>query len=153
MSLFFGEELVGSRRVSVGPTNTASLVFVASQQTNGVFRMQLNSDDALAVDNTGSVLSALGRDVKALLVTSGNAFLEKALRSVPKLDLTVAATLTDPDPSADVRHPRCCATKGLAKRQRAGNPHAVDQLVSSQAARSRHRRSSTGKVHTPFCDL
>ena len=32
VSLFFGEELVGSRRVSVGPTNTASLVFVASQQ-------------------------------------------------------------------------------------------------------------------------
>ena len=102
VSLFFGEELVGSRRVSVGPTNTASLVFVASQQTKGVFRMQLNSDDALAVDNTGSVLSLPRRDVKALLVTSGNVFLEKALRSVPKLDLTVAGTLTDPDPSADV---------------------------------------------------
>ena len=102
VSLFFDEQLVGSRRVSVGPTNTASLVFVASQRTNGIFRMQLKNDDALAVDNTGSVSTLTRRDVKALLVTSGNAFLEKALRSVPKLDLTVAATLTNPDPSVDV---------------------------------------------------
>ncbi len=102
VSLLFDEQLVGSRRVSVGPTNTASLVFVTNQRTNGVFRMQLKQDDALAVDNTGSVLSLARRDVKALLVTSGNAFLEKALRSVPKLDLSVAASLTDPDPPVDV---------------------------------------------------
>ena len=61
VSLFFGEELVGSRRVSVGPPNTASLVFGQPANQRRV-RMQLNSDDALAVDNTGSVLSLARRD-------------------------------------------------------------------------------------------
>jgi len=102
VSLFFGEQLVGNRRVTVGPTNTASLVFVANQNTNGVFQLRLKNDDALAVDNVGSVLSLAQRDVKALLVTQGNAFLEKALRSVPKLDLSVTTGLSNPDPAVDV---------------------------------------------------
>ena len=102
VSLFFGEQLVGNRRVTVGPTNTASLVFVANQNTNGVFQLRLKNNDALAVDNVGSVLSLARRDVKALLVTQGNAFLEKALRSVPKLDLSVTTGLSNPDSTVDV---------------------------------------------------
>ncbi|HJN83247.1 MAG TPA: BatA and WFA domain-containing protein, partial [Verrucomicrobiota bacterium] len=49
VSLFFGDRLVGNRRVSVGATNTASLVFVASLGTNGVFRLQLKNSDVFAV--------------------------------------------------------------------------------------------------------
>ncbi len=101
VSLFFGERLVGNRRVSVGPTNAASLVFVASQGTNGVFRLQLKNNDVLAVDNTASVLSLTRRNTRALLVTKGNQFLERALRSVPKLDLAVSANLTNPSPPVD----------------------------------------------------
>jgi len=103
VSLFFGERLVGNRRVSVGPTNAASLVFVASQGTNGIFRLQLknNDNDVLAVDNTASVLSLTRRNTRALLVTKGNRFLERALRSVPKLDLAVSVNLTNPSPPVD----------------------------------------------------
>jgi len=101
VSLFFGERFVGNRRVSVGATNTASLVFVASTGTNGVFRLQIKNNDALAVDNTASALSLARRDTRALLVTKGNQFLERALRSVPKLDLAVAANLADPAPPVD----------------------------------------------------
>ena len=101
VSLFFGDRLVGNRRVSVGATNTASLVFVASLGTNGVFRLQLKNSDVFAVDNTASVLSLARRDTRALLVTKGNQFLERALRSVPKLDLAVAASLADPEPPVD----------------------------------------------------
>ncbi|MED5381693.1 MAG: hypothetical protein VYC47_03910, partial [Verrucomicrobiota bacterium] len=101
VSLFFGERLVGNRRLSVGATNTASLVFVASTGTNGVFRLQIKKNDALAVDNTASALSLARRDTRALLVTKGNQFLERALRSVPKLDLAVVANLADPAPPVD----------------------------------------------------
>jgi len=101
VSLFFGGRLVGNRRVSVGATNTASLVFVAGQGTNGVFRLQLKNNDLLAVDNTASVLSLTRRNTRALLVTKGNQFLERALRSVPKLDLAVSANLTNPSPPVD----------------------------------------------------
>jgi hypothetical protein len=87
--------------VSVGATNAASLVFVASQGTNGVFRLQLKNNDVLAVDNTASVLSLTRRNTRALLVTKGNQFLERALRSVPKLDLAVSANLTNPSPPVD----------------------------------------------------
>jgi len=101
VTLFFGGRLVGNRRVTVGATNSASLVFIASQGTNGVFRLQLKNNDALAVDNTASVISLTRRNTRALLVTKGNQFLERALRSVPKLDLAVAANLTDPSPPVD----------------------------------------------------
>ena len=101
VSLFFGERLVGNRRVRVGATNTASLVFIASQNTNGVFRLELKSSDALAVDNTASVLSLARRNTRALLVTRGNSFLERALRSVSKLDLDVEANFTDPGVAVD----------------------------------------------------
>ncbi|MEC8988967.1 MAG: hypothetical protein VYB66_06970, partial [Verrucomicrobiota bacterium] len=84
-----------------GATNTASLVFIASQNTNGVFRLELKSSDALAVDNTASVLSLARRNTRALLVTRGNSFLERALRSVPKLDLDVEANFTDPGVAVD----------------------------------------------------
>ncbi|MDP6794100.1 MAG: BatA and WFA domain-containing protein [Verrucomicrobiota bacterium] len=101
VSLFFGERLVGNRRVSVSATNTASLVFVASYGTNGVFRLLLKNNDALAVDNTATALSLARRDTQALLVTKGNQFLERALRSVPKLNLAVAPNLADPAPPVD----------------------------------------------------
>ncbi len=101
VSLFFGDRLIGNRRVRVGATNTASFVFVARQGTNGVFRLQLKNNDVLAVDNTASVLSLTRRNTRALLVTKGNQFLERAFRSVPKLDLAVSANLTDPAPPVD----------------------------------------------------
>ena len=83
VSLFFGGRLVGN------------------QGTNGVFRLQLKNNDLLAVDNTASVLSLTRRNTRALLVTKGNQFLERALRSVPKLDLAVSANLTNPSPPVD----------------------------------------------------
>ena len=132
VSLFFGGRLVGNRRVSVGATNTASLVFVASQGTNGVFRLQLRNNDVLAVDNTASVLSLTRRNTRALLVTKGNQFLERALRSVPKLDLAVLANLNEPIAAGRFRRARRRRAKRLAKWQRSGNSHTVDQLVPSQ---------------------
>ena len=102
VSLFFDDQMIGNRRLTVGPTNTASLVFSSNQRTNGVFRMKLKNDDFLQVDNIGSVMGLTRRNVEVLLITKGNVFLEKALRSIDDVDLIVKSSLTDSTPNVDV---------------------------------------------------
>ena len=102
VSLFFDDQMIGNRRLTVMPTNTASLVFSSNQRTNGVFRMKLKNDDFLQVDNIGSVMGLTRRNVEVLLITKGNVFLEKALRSIDDVDLIVKSSLTDSTPNVDV---------------------------------------------------
>ena len=102
VSLFFDDQMIGNRRLTVRPTNTASLVFSSNQRTNGVFRMKLKNDDFLQVDNIGSVMGLARRNVEVLLITKGNVFLEKALRSIDDVDLIVKSSLTDSTPNVDV---------------------------------------------------
>ena len=102
VSLFFDDQMIGNRRLTVGPNNTASLVFSSNQRTNGVFRMKLKNDDFLQVDNIGSVMGLTRRNVEVLLITKGNVFLEKALRSIDDVDLIVKSSLTDSTPNVDV---------------------------------------------------
>jgi hypothetical protein len=54
------------------------------------------------VDDQASAVSVLPAPVKVLLVTAGNRFLEKALRSAAQVQLTVANTLTAPAPQFDL---------------------------------------------------
>ena len=102
VSLFFDDQMIGNRRLTVRPTNTASLVFSSNQRTNGVFRMKLKNDDFLQVDNIGSVMGLTRRNVEVLLITKGNVFLEKALRSIDDVNLIVKSSLTDSTPNVDV---------------------------------------------------
>ena len=102
VSLFFDDQMIGNRRLTVMPTNTASLVFSSNQRTNGVFRMKLKNDDFLQVDNIGSVMGLTRRNVEVLLITKGNVFLEKALRSIDDVNLIVKSSLTDSTPNVDV---------------------------------------------------
>jgi Ca-activated chloride channel family protein len=60
-----------------------------------VFSLQLTLQDDLAVDNQASIVSRMPQPVKILLVTRGNRFLEKALRSGPQAEVTVLPSLTD----------------------------------------------------------
>ena len=102
VTLFFNDQMIGNRNLTVGPTNTASLVFSTNQSTNGVFRVRLKKDDVLKVDNVGSVMGLTRRNVDVLLITKGNIFLEKAIRSIGDVDLIVKSSLTDSDPKVDV---------------------------------------------------
>ena len=102
VAFFFNDQMIGNRRLTVGPTNTASLVFSANQSTNGVFRVRLKKDDVLEVDNVGSVMGITRRNVEVLLITTGNVFLEKAIRSIADVNLIVKSSLTDSTPNVDV---------------------------------------------------
>ena len=59
VSLFFDDQMIGNRRLTVRPTNTASLVFSSNQRTNGVFRMKLKNDDFLPVSYTHLTLPTI----------------------------------------------------------------------------------------------
>ena len=72
---------------------TAPQVFIASQEKDGVFGVRISGQDDLPVDNKASIVSLLPQPVKVLLVTSGNRFLEKALKAVPTVELTKATAI------------------------------------------------------------
>jgi hypothetical protein len=91
VELRFAGDLLDVRPVTIAAGETESLVFVVSQQADGVFTVRHTAADDLPVDNQSSVVSLLPRPVKVLLVSRGNRFLEKAIRSVGAVDLSVAA--------------------------------------------------------------
>jgi len=103
LTVRFDDEVVASRQVRVGPTNGVAEVFVVDQVRDGVFTINLDQADDLAVDNTVSVVSRLPRPVRILLVTRGNRFLERALRSAaPRVEVTVAASVRAEGVEADI---------------------------------------------------
>ena len=101
VELLFDNQPVNLRPLDLGPTNVQPLVFTAPQTNDGIFTVRLTSKDDLAADDQASVVSLLPQPVKVLLVTRGNRFLEKALRS-PKTVLSVASLLTDSASACDV---------------------------------------------------
>ena len=90
------------KTVSLAPQETKPFVFVATQERDGVFSVNLTGQDDLAADDRASVISLLPVPVKVLLVTAGNRFLEKALRSAPNVELTVAPSMAGDADSFDV---------------------------------------------------
>ena len=101
VELRFENRVLESRPVTLGPTNTQPIVFLAPQDRDGVFTVRLTAEDDLPRDNQASILSLLPQPVKVLLVTRGNRFLEKALQGPPQVRLSVAASLSDRAPGFD----------------------------------------------------
>lgn len=90
------------KSVTVEPKKSAPIVFVASQEKDGVFTVRLQAQDDLPADNVASTVSLLPKPIRVLLVSNGNRFLEKALRAVPNVELGVVATLTDKSEDFDL---------------------------------------------------
>jgi len=103
LELRFDEQLVETKPITVGATNTAPVVFVAAQPRDGVFSVRLNHADDLAADNEARVVSRLPLPVRVLLVTRGNRFLEKALAAAgPNVELATAPDFTEAEARFDV---------------------------------------------------
>ncbi|HWY73984.1 MAG TPA: BatA and WFA domain-containing protein [Verrucomicrobiae bacterium] len=101
LELSLDGKLVNARHISVGAGETSAQVFLASQTQDGVFTVHLTAQDDLAADNTASIVSLLPHPVKVLLVTRGNRFLERALRSAPNVELATAQDLGNDGSSYD----------------------------------------------------
>jgi Ca-activated chloride channel homolog len=102
LDLRFGSQILDTRALKLGPLENAPQVFIASQEKNGVFSVNLAVKDDLAADNQASVLSILPEPVKVLLVTRGNRFLEKALRAAGGVELSVTTDLREESKGYDV---------------------------------------------------
>lgn len=101
--LRFDGQLVESRPISVTATNTVAMVFLATQERDGVFSVHLVASDDLAADNQARIPSRLPAAVRIRLVTRGNRFLEKALLATgPRVELRVVADLGANEPAVDV---------------------------------------------------
>jgi hypothetical protein len=96
LELRFNDQLLEVKPLTLGPKETSPQVFVASQTNDsGLFTVRLTSHDDLAADDQASVVSVLPQPVKVLLVTTGNKFLEKALRATAHVQLSVVNSLGD----------------------------------------------------------
>ncbi len=96
VELLFDGQLVETKPVTLGATNTTPVVFLAAQPRDGVFTVRLTAKDDLAADNQASVVSLLPQPVRVLLVTRGNRFLEKALGgAAPNVELATATDFTE----------------------------------------------------------
>lgn len=102
VELRFENELLEVRSVTLEPTNTVPLIFFANQARDGVFTARLSIQDQLAADNQASVLSLLAKPVRVLLVTRGNAILEKALRAAENTTVVTAAVPPDDTRTYDI---------------------------------------------------
>ncbi len=102
LELRFQGQLLETRPLTLKPRETSPQVFNASQGEDGVFQVRLTTEDDLAADNQASISSLLPRPVKVLLVTRGNAYLEKALGTVPNATVTVGKDSEDDAKSFDL---------------------------------------------------
>ena len=102
VQLSFEGETLEARPMELGATNTTPIVFIAPQERDGVFTVRVVADDSMAADNTASSVSRLPQPVRILLVTRGNRFLERALRTPPHVRLSTSPVLTDNGTDFDV---------------------------------------------------
>jgi hypothetical protein len=93
--LLFDGQLLQTRSLTLEPANSQVQIFTTPQTQDGVFTLRLRVEDDLVADNQASIVSLMPVPVKALLVTRGNRFLEKALKGAASLQLSTAPQLTD----------------------------------------------------------
>src|SRR5438034_217036 len=102
IELRFDDQLLETKSITIPATNTAPVVFLATQPHDGVFSVRISARDDLAADNQASIVSVLPQPVKVLLVTHGNRLLEKALKAAGKVELSVASDVTESKPIIDL---------------------------------------------------
>jgi Ca-activated chloride channel homolog len=93
---------IETRSLVLEPGSTAPQVFIAPQDEQGFFTLELDVQDDLAVDNRVSIVSPLPETLRTLLVTRGNRFLERALRANPNVTLGVVEQWNTNAPPADL---------------------------------------------------
>ena len=96
LELLLDDHLIETRPLTIPSGETSPQVFLATQTRDGVFTVRLTTKDDLAADNQASIVSLLPKPTKILLVSRGDRLLEKALRAVATVQLSIANDLTDP---------------------------------------------------------
>src|SRR5881409_1029378 len=80
---------IAEKEVTLEPNVRRSVVLPFSHSGGGTVTARLRIDDDLAVDNTAYAVLPPPRKIAVLLVSAGNLFLEKVLRTDPQVSLEV----------------------------------------------------------------
>jgi hypothetical protein len=96
------ERLLETKSLTLAPGETSPQVFLATQTTNGIFNVRLSARDDLAADNQASIVSLIPQPSRVLLMSSGNRFIEKALRAAENVELSVTSGPALPQGDFDV---------------------------------------------------
>jgi hypothetical protein len=102
LELLFAGQMLESRTVEFGPRESVSQVFGVEQQQDGVYELRVTTEDDLVADNSAWVMARLPQPARVLLVTGGNRFLEKAIATQPRVELSVAAALPEDPTTFDI---------------------------------------------------
>jgi hypothetical protein len=136
IELFLDDRMLETRPLTIDAGVTSPQVFIASQTRDGVFTVRLTVKDDLAADNQASIVSLLRKPVKVLLVTRGNRWLEKALRAVSSVELTIATDLADTSAGFDF----VVLDDVIPTVWPIGNLMAIEIRTGSRARRASNRR-------------
>ena len=93
LTLAFGDQPIAETPLTLAPNVRRSVIIPFSRQGGGVVRVRLNIADDLDADNVAHAVIPPPRQMRVLLVSPGNLFLEKALR----VDRQVALEVRTPD--------------------------------------------------------
>lgn len=99
------DNLIDAQEVTLPPKSEAPVLFrpLIPSDSPEVLRVRLDSHDVLACDNTAYAVLHPAREVRVLLVTAGNLFLETALNLDPRVTVTkVTSAPAEPPTGYDV---------------------------------------------------
>ena len=88
-TLHLDNDLIAEKSLSLEPNVRRAVVLPFSHPGGGVVRARLNVTDDLEADNAAYAVIPPPRDISVLLVSSGNLFLEKVLKSDPQVKMEV----------------------------------------------------------------
>ncbi|HXJ79574.1 MAG TPA: VWA domain-containing protein, partial [Candidatus Methylomirabilis sp.] len=89
LTLMLDNETLAEKTLTLDPEVRRSVVVPFSDQGGGVVRARLNVSDDLDADNTAYAVIPPARSIAVLLVSPGNLFLEKVLKTDPQVTLEV----------------------------------------------------------------
>ncbi|MBI2163689.1 MAG: VWA domain-containing protein [candidate division NC10 bacterium] len=87
LTLTLDGTLLKAERVTLGPEVKRSLLIPFTHNGGGILRAEINVEDDLRVDNRALAVLPPPRPLRALLISGGNAFLEKALSADPQIQV------------------------------------------------------------------
>ncbi len=89
LTLTLDDEVLAERTLTLDPQVRRAITVPFSEQRGGVLKLKLNVTDDLAADNTAYAVMPPPRTISVLLVSPGNLFLEKVLKTDPQVQLEV----------------------------------------------------------------
>ncbi len=102
VELRFDDQMIESRVIDFGPRESVSQVFAVRREVDGVFELRLTGEDDLAADDAAWAPALRPEPARVLLVTLGNRYLEKALLSTPRVELSTIGAADALPPGYDI---------------------------------------------------